>query len=298
MNDIIITVSGRDITSKDIEQIDWARKRYPGLSRSELAGTVCEIIGWNTPAGHAKIQQCKTLFDILESDGTMTFPPPKISRKRKTRVHIPKYKFDETPITGDLKEHEPIHLVIAQPGDELKRWRAYVDQYHMLGDKWVFGSRLQYFVKSKETELGCIQFSASAWSLKKRDELIGWTVDDRKKRLNLIINNSRYLIFPWVNIKNLASKALSLSVKRIQEDWLREYCYAPVMLETFVDIKFFKGTCYKASNWIHIGETAGTGRSRGEKENVSRKAIYIYPLQKDFKEVLRGEKACRMVEPE
>lgn len=293
-----MTVSGRNITSKDIELIKWARKRYPGLSRSELAGTVCEIIGWNTPAGRAKIQQCKTLFDILESDGIVKLPPPQIEKKRKTRVHIPKYKFDETPLAGDVKAYEPIKLVIAQPGNELKRWRAYVDQYHMLGDKWVFGSRLQYFVKSGEIELGCIQFSASAWSLKSREEMIGWTADDRKVRLNLVINNSRYLIFPWVNIKNLASKALSLAVRRIQEDWLREYCYSPVMLETFVDLEFFKGTCYKAANWIYIGETIGTGRNRGEKDAVSCKAIYIYPLQKDFKEVLRGEKAGRMVEPE
>lgn len=298
MDDIIITISGRNITSKDIEIINWARKRYPRLSRSELAGTVCEIIGWNTPAGHAKIQQCKKLFDILESDGIIKLPPPQIEKKHKTRVHIPKYTFDETQLTGDIKEYEPIKLVIAQPGDELKRWRAYVDQYHMLGDKWVFGSRLQYFIKSGEIELGCIQFSASAWSLKSREELIGWTVDDRKARLNLIINNSRYLIFPWINIKNLASKALSLAVKRIQTDWLRIYCYAPVMLETFVDLQFFKGTCYKAANWIYLGETVGAGRQSGKKDTVSRKAIYIYPLQDDYKEVLKGNHEVRRVEPE
>jgi hypothetical protein len=106
----------------------------------------------------------------------------------------------------------------------------------MLGDKLVFGSRLQYFVKSGDTELGCIQFSASAWALEERDKWIGWDVEDRKKRLHLIVNNSRFLIFPWVHIRNLASRALSFAAKQIQQDWLMEYCYAPVLLETFVDL--------------------------------------------------------------
>jgi len=298
MTDIIKRVSGREISAKDIEMIKWARKRYPCLSRSELAGTVCEILDWNTHAGHAKIQQCMLLFEILEADGCVSLPPVRNKSRNGAIVRIPKYVFNEEKISGSIKEYEPIKLSIAEPGDEMKRWRAYVDQYHMLKDKWVFGSRLQYFVKSGERELGCMQFSASAWSLKKREELIGWTVADRRERLNLILNNSRFLIFPWVDIKNLASKALSLAVKRIQEDWLKIYCYEPVMLETFVDLQFFKGICYKAANWIYIGETVGAGRQSGKADTVSRKAIYIYPLQADYKEVLRGEHEVRRVDPE
>jgi len=169
----------------------------------------------------------------------------------------------------------------------------------MLGDKLVFGSRLYYFIKSSDIELGCIQFSASAWALEERDAWIDWTIIDRKARLNLIVNNSRYLIFPWVNIKNLASKALALVTKQIQEDWLREFCYAPVLIETFVDVEHFKGTCYKAANWKYLGETKGRGRMDKNKEYaLSKKAIFMYPLQRDFKEVLQGKKPFKAVNPD
>jgi len=190
-------------------------------------------------------------------------------------------------------------LEIARAGTDLKRWRHYVNGYHMLGDKQVFGSRLAYFIKSRETILGYLQFSASSWALSTRDDWIGWKVQDRKQRLHLIVNNSRFLILPWVNIKNLASKVLSLAIKQLQEDWLREYCYAPVLLETFVDTSHFAGTCYKASNWTYLGETQGRGRMDREKEYaLTRKAIYMYPLQKDFKDGLKGIKPCKTVNPD
>ncbi len=298
MDNTSIVFCGRTFSREDIEMIIWARKRYPKLSRSELAGTDCEILKWTTPAGRAKMKQCKDLFDRLEADGIVQLPPIKPSLQRKQRVHIPEIKFNTDEISGDIRNYEPMQLVIAEPGEELKRWRSYVNQYHMLGDKWVFGSRLHYFVKSGDKELGCLQFSASAWSLEDRDQWIGWTKEDRKVRLHLIVNNSRFLIFPWVHIRNLASKALSLAVKQIQQDWLREYCYAPVLLETFVDTDHFNGTCYKASNWIYLGETKGSGRTRVESEPLSKKMIFMYPLQENFKACLKGEEHYKVVNPE
>ena len=298
MDNTIIVFSGRTFRPEDIEMIKWARKRYPGLSRSELAGTVCDILNWTTPSGRAKMQQCMAFFDLLEAEGIILLPAIQIALQRKKRVNIQTYEFDTKEIVRDIKECEQIRLEIAQPGGELKRWRSYVNQYHMLGDKWVFGSRLQYFVKSGEKELGCVQFSASSWSLEERDKWIGWKVEDRKARLHLIVNNSRFLIFPWVRIRNLASKALSLATKQIQEDWLREYCYAPVLLETFVDQEYFKGTCYKAANWLYLGETKGAGRNSGKEDVLSRKSIFVYPLQDDFKACLKGEKPYKVVEPE
>jgi hypothetical protein len=277
--------------------IKWARNRYPKLSRTELAGTVCELIGWNTLAGSAKIQQCNAFFEVLEAEGIIQFPVKKEVKPKKEKNKIVE-EFDTTRLEGSVKDYEPIRIEIVRPGNDLKRWRSYVQQYHMLGYKIVFGSRLHYFVKSGDTELGCIQFSASAWSLEDRDKWIGWTVEDRKIRLHLIVNNSRFLIFPWVHIKNLASKALSIAINQIQEDWLKEYCYSPVMLETFVDTSFFSGTCYKASNWVYLGETKGTGRTKSKENIVSRKAIFVYPLQKDFKACLKGEKPYKVVEPE
>jgi hypothetical protein len=299
VDNTIRVFSGRTISSEDIEMIKWARKTYPKLPRYEFAGTVCELLSWNTPAGRAKWQPGLEFLERLEAEGIIQLPAVNTALQNKRSVHIPAIEFNTKDIKGEITEYEPIRLAIAQPGQELKRWRAYINQFHMLGDKTVFGSRFQYFVKSGDTELGCIQFSASSWALEEREKWIGWTVDDRKARLNLVVNNSRFLIFPWVHIRNLASKALSLAVKQIQEDWLREYCYAPVLLETFVDLEHFKGTCYKAANWICLGETKGRGRmDRHTERAISKKAIFMYPLQDDFKAVLKGEKPCKAVKPD
>lgn len=300
MNKTVISFSGRDFSEEDIELIKWTRKKYPQLSRKELAATYCEFLEWTTPAGRVKTPQCTALFKILEDAGLVDLPATKTSPKQhEVKSGAMEGSIDTTPLCGEIKDLEPIHLEIARAGAELQCWRRYVNAYHMLGDKQVFGSRLSYFIKSGEIILGCLQFSASSWALSSRDEWIGWTVQDRKQRLNLIVNNSRFLIFPWVTVKNLASKALSLAIRQIQEDWLREYCYAPVLLETFVDTSHFAGTCYKASNWICLGETQGRGRMDRHKEyGLSRKAIYMYPLQKDFKDCLKGLKPCKTVNPD
>ncbi|MBZ9623157.1 DUF4338 domain-containing protein [Clostridium sp. FP2] len=299
MDNIIMASSGRNFTSEDIDLIKWTRKKYSHLSRKELAGTVCEFLDWTTPAGRAKTPQCVAFLVELEKAGIIELPPVIIKSKKVSVSIIPNFYIDTSSIVGDLKEFEPIKLEIARAGAQLKLWRKYVNDYHMLGDRQVFGSRLYYFVKSGDKKLGCLQFSASAWALKPRDEWIGWNIEDKNVRLHFILNNSRFLIFPWVNIKNLASKALALSIKQIQKDWLREYCYAPVLLETFVDTSQFAGTCYKASNWTYLGETKGRGRMDRKKEmQLPPKAIYMYPLQKDFKDCLKGLKPCKVVNPD
>jgi len=173
LDNISKVFSGRTFSKEDIENIIWARKRYPNLPRCELAGTVCEILNWTTPAGRAKIKQCLDFFEILEADGIVQLPPIQPSKQHKQKVNIPEIKFQTEEINGDIQEYQPIQLIKATPGEELKRWRFYVNQYHMLGDKWVFGSRLQYFIKSGDKELECLQFSASAWSLEDRDKWIG-----------------------------------------------------------------------------------------------------------------------------
>jgi len=299
MDNTIRVFSDKTFSYEDIEMIKWARKTYSRLPRHEFVGTVCELLDWNLPSGRPKRDQCMAFLEQLEREGIIALPPLNLSKQRKCRVRIPEINFKTDEISGQVNEYEPIRLTVVQPGEEMKRWRAYVNQYHMLGDKNVFGCRLQYFVKSGETELGCLQFSASSWALEQRDKWIGWDNEDRKTRLNLIVNNSRFLIFPWIHIRNLASKVLSLATKQLQVDWLKEHCYAPVLVETFVDIAHFKGTCYKASNWINLGETKGRGRMDRRNENaVSPKMIFMYPLQKDFKDCLRGEKPYKVVNPD
>lgn len=300
MDRTIRVFSGRTISPDDIELIKWAIKTYPKLSRSELAGTVCELIGWTTTSGKAKWRQCLDFLETLETEEIIQLPPTRGPKTRQSTV-LESIAWDVKveDIRGKVRDFAPIKLEIVRPGEQLKRWRSFINRYHMLGDKQAFGSRLQYFIKSKDRELGCFQFSAAAWALEDRDAWIGWGEEDKKARLHLIVNNSRFLIFPWVYIRNLASKALSLAVKQIQKDWLQVYCYAPVLLETFVDTENYQGVSYKAANWTYIGETKGRGRmDRYNEYNLSRKMIFVYPLQKDFRECLKGEKPYKVVGPD
>jgi hypothetical protein len=299
MDDKLREFSGKKISSEDIELIKWARETYPKLPRYEFVNTICELLDWTTASGKTKWHPCMAFLEQLEQEGIIQLSRARAIKETVGKVKVPPVEFDTKEIKGKLQDFESISLTIARPGENLKCWRAYVNQYHMLGFKTVFGSRLQYFIHSGDVKLGCMQFSASAWALEERDRWIGWSMIDRKSRLNLIINNSRFLIFPWVHIDNLASKALSLAIKQIQKDWLQEYYYAPVLLETFVDLDHFKGTCYKASNWIFLGKTKGRGRADRNKEcALSKKAIFIYPLQRDFRSVLKGEKPYEVVSPD
>ena len=281
---IIGEFSGRTITTDDIEIIKWARNAYPTLSRNELAGTVCELIGWNTPSGAAKVPQCIAFFAQMEAEGKLDLP---VIRAKKPAVR--KAESLPPPISQEITECGDIELCIARPGTDLQKWRSYIKAYHMIGDKMVFGSRLHYLIRSDNYDLGCLQFSAASWALELRDKWIGWSAEDRKSRLFLIVNNSRFLILPNVRIKNLASRVLSLAVRQVQSDWEKEFNYAPVLLETFVDTAHYLGTVYKASNWLHLGNSKGRGRmDRHHDSHLSPKSIFVYPLRSDFEDVLKG----------
>ena len=296
MDNVIWEFSGRSFTEEEIGLIKEIVRMYPGLSVTELAKTVCENIGWVTDAGRCKTVVCIRFLEIMGVEGLIQLPEKRESFPKKenstVKVCADILHKEHEEVRGKVSEYCPITLHIARGGSEdLKRWKAYMEEYHMIGYKNVFGSRLQYFIKSGDKELGCLQFSASAWALAERDRWIGWKIEDRKKRLHLIVNNSRFLIFPWVKIKYLASKALSLAAKRIRGDWLKEYCYAPVLLETFVDVGDYKGTSYKAANWKYVGITEAMGRTTRNRKRQSRlKAIYVYPLEKDFRAYLKGKK--------
>ena len=294
--------SGRKFSEEDIELIKSIIKTYSKLAQQELASTVCELIGWTQPNGNPKETQCIRYLQKLDDAGIINLPPKrKKAKNRETAIK----ETEETQVIDEIGKTEitkceEIKLEIMKSSQELQQWRSYISKYHYLGYKSVYGSQIRYMIKSNTgQDLGCLLFSASSWALAPRDEYIGWTIEEKKERLNLVVNNSRFLVMPGVCIKNLASRALSMAARRIQDDWLERYCYAPVLIETFVDVSKYKGIAYKASNYIYLGETQGRGRNdRYNEYSVTRKAIYIYPLQKDYIKVLRGEKPCKVVDPD
>lgn len=292
--------SGRTFSGEEIGLIKDVTAEYPKLSQAELANTVCELIGWSQLNGKPKTVQCMQFLRVLAEEGELALPALN-ERRDSGRAGAGKVTIRDLSWVdiSEMQECGPIKLEVIRPGDRLQQWRTYMSVYHKLGDPNVYGNQVRYMIKTEEgRDLGCMLFSASSWSLASRENWIGWSQTDRKLRLHLVINNSRYLLLPWIRVRNLASRALSMAARRIQEDWLEFYCYAPVLMETFVDSSLYKGTVFKAANWIYLGETQGRGRDDQHRDHtLTRKAIYMYPLQRDFRAVLKGDKPCKVAQP-
>jgi hypothetical protein len=168
---------------------------------------------------------------------------------------------------------------------ESRRWREQVERYHYLGCRVPFGAHLRYWVRNRERELACLLWTSPAWKMQARDEWIGWNDEQRQRNLQWIVNNARFLILPWVRVQGLASMILALSARRLPLDWENHYGYRPLLLETLVDAARFRGTCYRAANWIHVGQTAGRGRMdrAHTAHGQAVKDIYVYPLARDVR---------------
>jgi hypothetical protein len=290
-SDETVLLFGRDFTALDLWIVTETVRRFPKLSQTELANTICENLKWVAPNGHNKVHSCIQLLERLAAEGKIKLPKKRTPGSRTSRGVIPTAKTDApADITGSLAD-VGAELKPVLDRCEVSLWNQYVERYHILGYRLPFGAHQRYFILSNRGQpLGCILFAAAAWALEARDQWIGWTQTDRSKRLYLVVNNTRFLIFPWVHVKNLASRALSLAAKRISYDWQARYGYSPVLMETFVDPEKYLGTCYKAANWVLLGETAGRGRMDRYKQYLSTpKHIYVYPLHRDFRAILCGE---------
>jgi len=286
------TFSGRRFTRKQLALVQKVVAMFGKLSRKELAQTLCEHLQWVSPNGRNKVNSCLTLLDGLEAEGIISLPAKRIVKMAARRIPA----FEQHPpmpaINGSLASITPITLqrVISQADRE--DWKAYLQSHHYLGYKHPFGSHLGYFIVSGTTQqkLGCLLFSASAaWALAPRDKWIGWDRKHRTKRLHLILSNDRFLIFPWVDVPNLASHVLALATRQIGDDWLEVYAYRPLLIETFVDPTRYAGTCYRAANWQYLGHTQGRGRCDPKHEGQqTKKEIFVYPLQSDWRERLNS----------
>jgi len=282
---------GQIVKQQELDEIVEIIATFPNLSRSELANTFCELFSWKRPTGKLKSVECLQFLERLEEKGIISLPVRKKRANKKRKEIKQTSKTDpRSAITVNLKELLPISLSRVIHKEQRELWYEYVERHHYLGYQIPFGAQLRYFIRSEgiNETLGCFQFSSPAWMMAPRDGWIGWNEAQRKTNLQKIINNSRFLIFPWVKVKNLASSVLALAVKIVPTDWYDCYGYRPVLMESLVDQKRFTGTCYKAANWIHVGKTTGRGRMDRERKrkNAAVKEIYLYPLISKFRQEL------------
>jgi len=285
-----MTVCGRIFSDADLEIIREITQR-DSINRNQISREVCRVLNWFKPDGKLKEMSCRVALLRLHRLGILELPPPlhpNSNGSRHRSIEVTSASDPGVSITGPLAALGAIQLIrVMQPKDS-HLWNELIQRYHYLGYSPLPGAQIRYLIYTEAgILLGAIGFSAAAWALRPRDTMIGWSRDQRTKRLNEVVNNSRFLILPWVHVKNLASKVLALCIKQLLDDWQTTYSYKPVLLETFVEKERFLGTCYKAANWRYIGDTQGRGKWDKKNEHaVPIKAIYIYPLNKNFCDLL------------
>jgi len=291
-------IQGRAIGAAEIQLIRRLMTENPSWHRTRLSQELCQLWDWQTPTGQLKDMAARSLLRKLEAMGEITLPPRMnpgggaawagAGSSEKVQLSLfPEFE-DPDPIEEPLSSLMPLNVVVVEKGRALRLFKSLVGEYHYLGLNRSVGQNLKYLVyDNKDRVLACLLFGSSAWRCADRDRFIGWSDSVRAERLNWTTNNTRFLILPWVRVAHLASHVLGRILRRIRVDWQAKYAQPLVLVETFVDQTRFAGTCYKAANWIYVGETKGRGRNnRDGTQQVPRKSIYVYPLVRNFREVL------------
>lgn len=288
------TFCGRLFTPSELELVREVLGTFGGLSRIELARTVCELLEWTRPNGGLKGRECLDLLERLERDGLIELPEKRPGRPVGTRTRVPHTAEGDPrpPLQGEISTFQPIVLEQVQDQEQRLLFRELVGRHHYLGHAVPFGAHLRYLAYASKPErvvVGGLQFSSPAWRIAVRDRWIGWDEATRKRNLQRIVNNSRFLILPWVRVRNLASTVLSLGARGVEQDWPARYGIEPLLFETLVDRSRYGGGCYRAANWVELGVTAGRGRMDREhaRHDASPKTVLIYPLVRNVCRRLR-----------
>lgn len=277
---------GREFSPSELSRIQGLIAEHPGANRARLSRLVCEQLGWRRPGGRLKEMSCRVAMLRMQDDGLLELPAPRNGNnngkpyRRRTPQAEPELSETLVP-AGKLVD---LHLQPVADRQESLLWNELIDRHHYLGYQPLRGDQLRYFARADGRTLALLGFGAAVWKTAPRDEFIGWTPEERRRRLHLVANNIRFLILPWIRSPNLASRILSMATRRLADDWERRYGYRPVLVETFVESQRFHGTCYRAANWLYLGETKGRGRlAIDKKARLPKKSIFVHPLARNFR---------------
>lgn len=289
-----IKYRGRVATTYDIELINKLIAECPGESRRALSVKFCKATNWVQANGALRDMVCRGFMLALYRAGYINLP----QKKRNTCNPLAKHAkpaeivIDKTQVIATLKDIGPLEFCQVRRSSREKLFNSLIEKHHYLGYTQPVGEHLKYMIFAGERPLACIAFSSAARHIGPRDRFIGWDSQSRKQNIHLICYNIRFLILPWVRVSCLASYVLGKIAKIISHDWEKMYNHPVYYVETFVDRQLFAGTCYKAANFIYLGDTKGLGKdSKTKTPNRPIKAIYGYPLTKDFRKVLTGGKS-------
>jgi hypothetical protein len=276
---------GRHFSISEVEMIREVVAQCSSLSLTEISRTLSELLDWKRPNGKLKNHECRLLLERLRAQGVVSLPAVQPFGGRGPRRARLTSRSDRQPeIIGSAGEFEPLRLTLlgAEDQADLRLWTEYLERYHYLGHRMAVGASLRYLVRSPhgpQPVLACLLWSSPAWKIEARDRGIGWSPEERARNLPFVVNNSRFLLLPWVRVKGLASKILAQCARQLPRDWEQRYHSRPLLLETLVEEERFRGTCYRAANWIALGRTCGRGRmDRDHQAFLRPKLVFVYPL--------------------
>ena len=286
--------SGRAFSTREVTLIREVVQECSGLSRMELARTVCELLRWRRPNGGLKARECREFLERLDAEGALVLPDKRRGRAPGSVTRVPLTASGEPgrPLLGSVRDIEPLRVELVGERAERLLFRELVGRYHYLGHTVPFGAQLRYLVfasRPARAVVGCLQFSSPAWRMAARDRWVGWDDATRARNLQHVVNNSRFLLLPWVGVRNLASAVLARGLGQMAADWPRHYGLEPWLVETLVDPCRYHGGCYRAANWVALGATTGRGRMDryGRRAGEAPKTVLVYPLVRDAQRRLR-----------
>jgi hypothetical protein len=290
-------MQGRLISPADLGQLRELLALHPDWSRWRLSRELARLWEWRTAHGQLKDMAARSLLLKLEQRGCIALPTRRCAspnRMRHKRMPVLAGTLNQEPLRESLSGLRPLSLTEVSGGPAADRalFEALLHRYHYLSHRSPVGENLQFLVRERAGRpVACLLFGAAAWQCADRDRHIGWDRAHRAASLHLLANNARFLILPWVQVPGLASHVLSRVSRQIGSDWQRKYGHRIYLLETFVESDRFTGTCYRAGNWVWVGQTKGRTRQdspEGKQQQVARKDVYLYPLDPRFAERLRG----------
>ncbi len=276
---------GRSFTGAELDAIRRCIAEHPEASRAQLSRLVCERLAWRRPDGRVKEMSARVAMLRMQDQGLIALPPARNSNVngQPYRRRTPQAEPELFPILEPAGALGPLHLEPLASHAASHLWNEYIDRYHYLAFAPLPGAQLRYFVRAQGRILALLGFGAAAWKCAPRDRFIGWSPAQREQRLHLVVNNARFLILPWVQSRNLASRILATATRALGNHWQERYGYAPVLVETFVEVPRFRGIAYQAANWRRLGLTQGRGKLDVHKRaKLPKKSVWVYPLAKDF----------------
>lgn len=283
-----IIIRKRTITELDLKLIQATINEHWDKGRTQISKILCKKWNWVQENGRPKDMACREILLTLYRKDLIELPRGKHDgRNLKRNLSVPVVETDQTPLQDKLSKLPPVKLKSVRNTSLETLYNSFIQQHHYLGYRQIVGQHLKYMAFIDDRPVACLGWGSAAWAVKSRESFIGWNKTAKDQNLHMVVNNIRFLVLPWISVKCLASKILALNIKLIKEHWPTIYQHPIYLLETFVERDRFMGTCYKAANWIHVGETKGTSKKgHGHIYHGNIKDVYLYPLRKDFREKL------------